>query len=619
MAIKKSFGGASILKPGAYSVSKVDNSAGANIASNDTLFILGEAAYGAPGSSEGLQVFDASQVNALVAKYGSGPLVDSALAATRPSKTPGIGGAGRIYVWKTNASTQASLSVNEFSDVSPLFVFKDRKWGVDGNNISISIANGTNSATQKSFVINKIDESSELLGQNPGVAVMSIQYTGDASTAVMDISSVPYSLEIALAGDQTDGSLDLSINLNNYSIKQLVDFINLQNGYSCILLDSSKAGKAAIELDPLSSVNAKSAAVNMYRFQYEMLEIINNNSSLVEVELASTRQPGLPVNISNSFLAGGALGASSNSDFSTGFSKSLAIEYNVALPCISADASDDISEGLTDPASAYTISSVLAAMDTHLRLRGSVKNRKEAQGMGGYRASTKAAAFSAIAGLSSELVQIAMQDVRVLDVNGNLSWKYPHIFAALAAGIRLGTAVGEPLTHKFINANDFGHYVNASTGIAAGDFNEAVDVDQAIDAGVLFAERASGGIRIVVDNTTYGADDSFIFNRGSVIEAAQFVAKTLRETAELIFIGRKVSNGAASSIKNILRNKLIELNAPEVNIITASDDAPKGFVEETFSVVVTGNTALVQVEIKPVQGLDFIFIEFTIGDISQSA
>ena len=192
--------------------------------------------------------------------------------------------------------------------------------------------------------------------------------------------------------------------------------------------------------------------------------------------------------------------------------------------------------------------------------------------------------------------------------------------AAIMAGIRLGSTVGEPLTFKFLNANGVGHFINASTGMplaTATQFKPGFDFNEAILNGLTFTEIASGGNRIVVDNTRYAIDESFVFNRGSVIEAAQFVARTSRQILEQIFVGQKVSNGAALSLKNVLRNYLIQLNAD--NIITSSSDAPFGFVEETFTVNINGNTAEIQVEVKPVQGLDFIFIDFTLGNITQSA
>src|SRR5690348_1064285 len=111
MAIKKSFNGKNIYKPGPYSKFKVDNSSGAENASSDVLFLLGESSKGAPGSSDGIQEFDISRLDSMIAKYGSGPLVDAAVAASRPSNSPGISGPGKILVWKTNASTQASAAI----------------------------------------------------------------------------------------------------------------------------------------------------------------------------------------------------------------------------------------------------------------------------------------------------------------------------------------------------------------------------------------------------------------------------------------------------------------------------------------------------------------------------
>lgn len=631
MAIVKKFGSASIRKPGSYSRSKVDNSSGAPLAANESLFIFGEAKLGKPGSSEGIVEFNASQVNSLVEKYGQGPIVDAALAAIRPASSSLIGGAGKILVYKTNASTQASLTVNEATNVNPLMYIKDRAWGQPGNNISVSIANGTVPATQKIITINKIGLVSETLPENSGQAQLSIVYTGDATTAVVNITGASKAAKViasTLAGDQTDGSVNFSITIGNYTIKELVDQINALNGYTCLLLDSSKGTVTpGVDLDLVANANIKAGAVSFYRLQEEIISVINDNSVYCEAILHTTPRAGLPVNITNQFLSGGAQGASISSDFSTALSKSLAKEYNIALPLISQDATADIALGatysgdfVTDAASAYDIESVLAALKAHLNLRGQIKSKKEAQGFAGYRKSTKADCYVEAQTLASELVQLCIQDCKVLDYAGELRWKQPHILAAVAAGIRLGTDVGEPLTYKFVNVQDIGHYIDMVNDESEdGDFDANIDYDNAIDAGILFVEKVAGGWRWVVDNTTYGADASFVWNRGSVIEAAQYVAKTLRETAELVFVGKKVSNGAAQSIKSVLRNKLIELNRPEVNIITSSIDAPYGFVESTFVVEVNGNTAEVQVEIKPVQGLDWVFISFTLGDIRQSA
>jgi hypothetical protein len=618
MSIQKSFNGKKISKPGSYSRSKVDNSAGAPLRATDVVMIIGESSQGAPGTTTGIMTFPAERLDSLIQTFGPGPLTDCALAAVRPSKQAGIGGASTIKIFKTNQSTQANAMIKK--SASNIFQVKDSAWGLVGNDLSVVVAAGDTSS-QKLITVTKLGDTTESLGQNAALPVMTIDYTGDGSAATMTIAGATQAsktLVTSLTG-QTDGSANLNITLKNFTIKTLVDFINAQPGYSATLGTVSLSAKSGMELDPITAQSIMTVQT-LTRLQREILEVINK-SARIQATIQDQSVVGLPDN-GTSALTGGAKGASTNANFSTGLSESLGEDYNVLVPAVSRDASEDISDaiqGFTDASSTYTISSVLSLCESHLRLRGDTKNRKEAMGMGGIRKSTKAAAFTAVAAVGSELMQVTIQDCLAIDSQGNERFMHPHVTAAVAAGMRSGQAVGEPLTHKFANVLQVGQMINSETGLATGDFNPGLDFDAAIEAGVLFLEKANGGFRWVVDNTTYGIDSSFVFNRGSVMSAAQYVARTLRETAESVFVGQKVSNGVATSIKSVLTNKLRELNQPGVNITTASVDAPEGFREDTFVVTVTGNTAVVQVEFKVVQGLDFIFLDFTIGDTKQIA
>ena len=619
MAIKKSKFGKIFSKPGAYSAYSVDNTGSVNPVETNVLFLLGESAKGAPGATEGVQEFNITNLDSLIEKYGSGPLVDCAVASARPSKLSTISGPSKILVYKTNASVQASATLVKTSD--NMFTVKDRAYGLDGNLYTVVVASGS-SASQKIISVTKLGGTTEELGENDAQNILAVQYTGNATTATLTIAGVSRSaltLTTTLAGDQSDGSVNLSITLNGKTMKQVADAIAASTGYTCTVATASRSSTNAIELDPISALNIKTAK-NLLRLQAEVLDLLNTSDRIIATEVTQTLG-GVPTNQSK-VLTGGAKGASTNTNFATGLSVSLGNDYNVVVPCISRDASEDIADailGFTDASSTYTIASVAAATATHLSLRADPKQRKEAQGVVGIRKSTKAAAYTAINTVASENVQAALQDVVFVDATGNSRVGHPHVFAALAAGMRCGLPVGEPLTFKFINVLNVGHFLDATTFLESGDFNPGLDFEDAIENGVLFTEKFANGHRIVVDNTTYGADGSFVYNRGSVVNAAYYVFKTLRNTAEQIFVGKKVSSGAASSIKSVLRNKLIELNAPDVNIITSSSDAPQGFREDTFVVTVVGNTASVSVEVKPCQGLDFVFISFTLGDISQSA
>lgn len=619
MAIKRAFHGSSLRQPGSYSFSSVDNSGGAPLGANGTLFLIGESEAGAPGSAEGVQSFSSAQMSTLIAKYVSGPLVDAARAAAIPSKTPGVNGFDQVLVYKTNASTQASKNLVN-SAAANLFLVKAKNYGVSGNYLTVTVANGTSPSLQRQITIkDKKNLVNEVLAQNAAAAQLIIQYVGVGSAAVATISGANEAAK-ALTTTVTGASgQNLNLSLANYSMKDLVDALNAfgGGGVYTATLSNSQTGTIlkANELDPITASDIQAAPVSLYRLQNELIDILNS-SQLVQASKAAIII-GLPVASAEAFLSGGARGATANQAFADGLAASLAEDYGVAVPCISQDATADIAAGLTDAASTYTIASVIAATDSHLQLRGQIKSRKEAQGMVGFRNASKSACYAEAANVNSYLTQLFIEDVLMVDQSANLVWQQPHVQAAMAAGMRLGTDIGTPLTHKFLNCSGIGHVVNPTSGMSTGDFDSGLDSDLAIDAGVTFAEKSNGGFRIVVDNTTYGIDQSFVFNRGSVVEASQYIAKTLRETAELVFVGNKVSNGAASSIKSVLRNKLIELN--KADIVTASNDAPQGFVEKTFTVSIQGNTATVNVEVKPVQGLDFILINFTLGDIQQNA
>ncbi len=615
MAIKKVFAGATIRRPGAYSETTTQQTQGAPLGDNGTLLIVGEAETGAPGDVEGLQVFKATQFAALVAEFTSGPIVDAAKAAFQsPSRVLGIGNADEVYVWKTNSSTKASLVLSTAAP-STLITIKDRNFGFPGNQTSIQVAAGTAPTTQKIVSIRR-GSSVQTLNQNPAEVQLNIQYTGSGTPAALVIGGTltAKTLTTTVTGDAPS---NLALNLNAFaSMKDLCEYIDAQPNYTCTLGTPLKAAiTKPSSLDPVTIADVKAAPGALLRTQQELIDIINDNALLVEASI-TTLAAGLPAVSGPTLMSGGAKGASTTADFSQGFDKSLASDVNVILPAVSRSAAADISDNLTDAASTYDISAIAAALSTHLNLRSNTKNRREAQGMMGYRVAAKATLYTFCQTIGNGLIQVFGEDCLITDVNSNLTWKQPHILAALCAGIRLGSNVGTPLTHKYPNCNGTGHAVDPVTGIAAGDFNADVDYEEAIDAGLTFTEKSAGGVRICVDNTTYGADQNFYLNRGSTIEAAQYAAKTLRETAEDVFVGNVPDAGIAKSIQTILGNKLNELWAAKV-IISSDDGAPKGWKNLTVEVV--GSTAYVSVNICPAVGMEFIFISFSLSEIVQSA
>jgi hypothetical protein len=132
MAINVSFNGATIFKPGAYSKVDIDLGGGFPLGPTGLIALFGEADAGAPGSAETdikNNVFTAEQIPAIRAKYRSGPLVDAASFLFAPGNDGAIpGGAQAVYIYKTNSSTRASLTLG-----SAYGTVRALEWGIGGN------------------------------------------------------------------------------------------------------------------------------------------------------------------------------------------------------------------------------------------------------------------------------------------------------------------------------------------------------------------------------------------------------------------------------------------------------------------------------------------------------
>lgn len=142
MALSVSFNGATIKKPGSYSKTVIDLGGNFPISPVGVLGILGEADRGAPGSATIIQnnVFTAAQATLLTDTYGpASQIADACSLAFNPSNDAKItGGASAIYVYKTNGSTQAGVSIPTSYGLA-----QAQEYGIGGNLVSMAIGTAT--------------------------------------------------------------------------------------------------------------------------------------------------------------------------------------------------------------------------------------------------------------------------------------------------------------------------------------------------------------------------------------------------------------------------------------------------------------------------------------------
>ncbi len=395
------------------------------------------------------------------------------------------------------------------------------------------------------------------------------------------------------------------------TVQQVADYITASTGgdwmavVSSVLfgqlrpsvLDQVTVGACASALD------AAHLPAQIKKDAREVLDFFEASSN-VSLTAGANADVGLPEELSATYLAGGALGATNTSDIVNALAAFQKVRVNAVVPLFSRDSDDDVTDQLTDSSSSYTIAGIHQAVKTHCSLMRTTKARSERQGYLSIKdtyANCKAAAQT-LADASSQLV---IQDIKQNDSDGNIKWFQPWALSCLIAGARGGSPIGLPMTNKYLNCSGVRQTAQsmstADASIVEG-FDPDTQYEDAIRNGLTFLEHPqSGGFRCVVDNTTYGRDGNWVYNRAHVLYAADVLEYDFRTQLQNIYVGVKNTVSAAEiaqTCESILGTYLAQ------GITVSTSDAKQGFKQ--LQVQLNGNTVNVNVTVKLVEGIDFI-------------
>lgn len=431
--------------------------------------------------------------------------------------------------------------------------------------------------------------------------------TGGATSAAVNITATAVELKENAAVVHTFAKDSFR------TLSELVAEINLATyaGWTASLSDVLYGQLSLSVLDEVADAGALSAAgeqpARIKKDSYDVEQFFLN-SSLATIDAQS--EVGLPDAESEISLTGGTRGATTTADILAGLEKFEKFHVNFVLPLFSRDATDDITDGLTDSGSTYTIEGIHQAVKTHISLMKTTKKRSERQSILSFRGSYVDAKERAAA-LADGRLQLAIQDIRQVDSQGSVRWFQPWALSAILTGARGGAPIGTPLTFKFMNASGIRHTAQPLTTADEDiviDFDPDLQADDAIIAGLTFLEAPqTGGFRVVVDNTTYGVDNNFVFNRANVIYAADIVAYNLRNAMEARFVGQK-NTVAIADITAFASTTLNQFLTQGITVSTS--DAPQGF--KNLVARLEGNTIFLEVTIKIVEGIDFVLTDINI-------
>ena len=429
---------------------------------------------------------------------------------------------------------------------------------------------------------------------------LKIGYEG--TTATVDISGG------SLTTTVTGGSgANLSIDLSEYStLSDLAEFISSQAGYSAESVSVSN-NTSPLKLDELSGVGiASTGSFKSGRIKkaYDNFKSKLSQSSVVDFE--ETLKYGLPAETTGKiFLSNGTKGSTSAADIANAMTDLEGIKVNFVIPLFSKDASDDITDGLTDSGSTYTIDAINALVKSHCLAMSTVKLKRNRIAMLS-KDSSYSEVKQASSSLSSFRVNFFTQKSSQVDSLGNVVEYQPWHTACIAAGMQ-SAGFNKSLTNKFANVISF----KDPSGFDSGNPG---DVEDAIDAGLFFLQTETAGSKWVVDQTTYGFDTNFVYNSLQAVYMADVLAIQLSESLENFAVGKSLADINSASVAAFISKKMEEFR--KLKIIGPSDDAPLGYKNVTISI--NGPIAEVKLEVKLATAILFIPIEIELSQIQSS-
>jgi len=601
MAINVSFNGATIFKPGAYSKTSIDLGGGFPLSPTGIVAIFGESAAGAPGANEvniANNVFSPDQLPQIRSKYGSGAIVDACNFLFAPGADGAIpSGAQAVYIYKTNASVRAQLVL-----ASSYGTVRSLEYGVGGNLASLKIVGASTTRTITLSQKRDLLVESATVGGNVMITITNVSV---GSTVTIDANNIVL----------FDGTVTTTIPKAGFnSISDLNDYINiLASGWSSVLGTGQDPRLTPSVLDHVTALAATAgAAIKKDAYEVSQFFAASTIASIVSQSLS-----GLPVALSETFLSGGALGATLTADIVNALSKLEKVRVNSIVPLFSRDATADKSDNLTDLASTYTIAGIHQAVKTHCSMMATTKKKSERQGYLSMK-DTYAACKAQSQILAFARVQLAIQDIRQVNSQGVIMWFQPWAAACLLAGARGGSPIGNPMTFKYFNMSGIrqtGQAMSVAEENIVIDFDPDLQYDDAIANGITFWEAPqTGGFRCVVDNTTYGRDGNWVYNRGNVLYASDILAFDFRSQLENIYVGLK-NTVSAAEIKSTCEAILTTYLGQGITVSTS--DAKNGFKQ--LVVQMNGNTVNISVVVKLVEGIDFVLADITLQRATQTA
>lgn len=456
-------------------------------------------------------------------------------------------------------------------------------------------------------LVRQKDQINETVTVGSG-AVLALGYKGTTASATI-ASGV---MTITLTGGGSSSLSPLAVTLSDYpTIGDLCQYLGSLTDFYAAPALGVYSSLASTTLDAGTYTFGTDTGAKTGRIKTDgadFLSVVNSSNPLVVVTPpgSATALIGLPDVVSLGFLSGGSKGSTTNALVQAGLDAMKGLEGNFVVPLFSRNASLDVAAGLTDTNSTYDIASINAAVRSHCLEMSKLKQKKWRRGLCSYKG-TFADAKDVAGNLANDRISCLFQDVIDTDSLGTLKTFQPWMGAVKAAAMQ-AAGFYKDITHKYINISGA-----SCTGY---DPNLVSAVESALDAGLLPITKDNGGFKWVSDQTTYGADDNFVYNSLQAGYGVDLIMGTTVRRMERAFIGQSLADVDAATGKTVFGAIMEDLK--RLKLIAGDDEAPAGY-KNLIIKIRNGNAMLVNVEIKEATSLKFVLVQFLVQAITQTA
>lgn len=559
MAAYYDFAGQRIIKPGAYTKRYFPAEQGLGNISGRVL-VLGEASKGGIPFNAYTEVEDVintvnGQAQALNV-FGGGDLYYGAEFFLTPTKDERFNTPSQADCIVVNPMVQASGTLQ--ASAVDIIDVKYNKFGTDGNQAAIKVSAG--STTGK--LLQLLYKGTVILDKdNVTLPLLSIQYTGSGSAAVMTIDGTTLSTTVTGASGE-----DLSITLAEYEdLGSLVNYINSNSVYTCSL--TGKSDEKANVFDAVTAQDIKTSAYSAVGIVEALIRNITGSETFTAT-LTSGADRTVPDNMATyQFLTGGTVSSASTQNWTDALEKLEKYDVNCLV----------IMSGS---------STIQALVNAHVtKMNGmTVKKYRQAIFGAGSIQNTKALKIEQMKSNNSAYIEYCVSSFKRYDyVNKEVPTDDfdPYYLAPMVAGLRYANNVGMDVVFKALN-------VISTPEISEEDQNDYAEAGGVVIQKVNNVLDGTQNFQIVIDNTTYQGSQVTRTNP-SAVYLINVMTKYYEEwVIEQIRALDSVANSVIiASIQNKITTYLFPiLFRDSYKWITDYTDPDTGVVQKAFSNVV---------------------------------